>query len=363
MHRVPAKGVWPCFALIMLAPLAVAQKPSAISLIPTADWRVLNSRKAVLDVVREFGGDPAVDREYGVSSLEIRSCQLGDRTLGVIVEPSPDASTAYGLLTFYQNGTMTPVAGLPLALVGSEGALMARGRYFFRVPRRAAPASDISNNDLRALLFILANSRPPGQANANLSGALPRRRLVPGSEKYLLGEEAARRVLPSFRTDLIGFSLGAELQMGDYSTGKSNATVLAIAYPTPQIARAKFGEMGNILGFNQDRGPSSIFGKRLGSYLILVLNSQSPATAKPLLDMFRESGQVTQDERYPGDKSVPAQMADLILANMIFVLILSGIAIGGGFLFFLSREFAKRWLPQTQWGAQDDATIITLKLS
>ena len=48
---------------------------------------------------------------------------------------------------------------------------------------------------------------------------------------------------------------------------------------------------------------------------------------------------------------------------MIFVLILSGIAIGGGVLFYLSREFAKRWLPQTQWGAQDNATIITLKLN
>jgi hypothetical protein len=363
MYRVPAKWAWPCFALIMLSPLAMAQKPPAIYLIPTASWSVVGSRKADLDALREFGGDPAVEREYGVRSLEIRICQLGDKTLGVIVEPSPDASTAYGLLTFYQTNAMTPVAGLPLAWVGSDGALMARGRFFFRVPRRATPAFDLSDNDLRSLLFILANSHPPGQGNANLPDTLPRRGLVPGSEKYLLGEEAARRALPSFRIDLIGFSMGAEVQMGDYSTGSNRATVLTIAYPTPQIARAKFGEMGNLLGFNQDHGANSIFGKRLGSYLILVLNAQSPATAKPLLDMFSEYGQIIQNERYPGDKSIPVQMGELILANMIFVLILSGIAIGGGVLFYLSREFAKRWLPQTQWGAQDNATIITLKLS
>lgn len=363
MSAVPAKWAWPCFALIILAPLAMAQKPSAISLIPTAGWSVVGSRKADLDAVREFGGDPSVEREYGVSSLEIRTCRLGDKTLGVIVEPSTDASAAYGLLTFYQTNAMTPVAGLPLAWVGSDGALMARGRYFFRVPRRATPASDLSDNDVRSLLFILANSHPPGQANASLPDSLPQRGLVPGSEKYLLGEEAARRALPSFRTDLIGFSTGAEVQMGDYSTGGNRATVLTIAYPTPQIARAKFGEMGNLLGFNQDRGPNSIFGKRLGSYLILVLHINSSAAAKPLLDMFSESGHIIQNERNPGDKPVVVQMGELILANMLFVLILSCIAIGGGVLFYLSREFAKRWLPQTQWGAQDSATIITLKLS
>ena len=363
MYRVPAKWAWPCFAIIILAPLAMAQKPSAISLIPTTNWRVVSSRKADLDAVRELGGEPSVEREYGVSSLEIRTCKFGEKNLGVIVESSSDATTAYGLLTFYQTNAMKPVTGLPLAWVGSEGALMAHGRFFFRVPRRAAPAADFSDNDLRSLLFILANSHPPGQANASLPDALPQRGLVPGSEKYLLGEEAARRALPSFRTDLIGFSMGAEVQMGDYSTGNTYATVLTIGYPTPQIARAKFGEMGNLLGFNQDRGPNTISGKRLGSYLILVLNVQSPEMAKPLLDMFSESGHVIQNERYPGDKSIPAQMGELILANMIFVLILSGIAIGGGVLFYLSREFAKRWFPQTQWGEQDNATIITLKLS
>ncbi len=56
-------------------------------------------------------------------------------------------------------------------------------------------------------------------------------------------------------------------------------------------------------------------------------------------------------------------MGELIIANLIFVLILAGIAVGGGVIFYLSHEVAKRWLPKTQWGAQDEATIITLKLS
>ncbi len=366
LPRMPcrlAKRLCACFALITLAPLARAQEPSAIHLIPAAGWRVVSNSKADLEVVRQYGGDPAVDREYGVKTVEIRTCQLGTKTLGVIVEPAPDASTAYGLVTFYRQATMTPMAGMPLAFIGSDGALLARGRYFFRIPRPAAIASEISDNDLRALLLILANSHPPGEAKGSLPDPLPRMGLIPGSEKYLLGEEAARRALPSFRSGLIGFSQGAEVQLGDYSVGKSRATLLAIEYPTPQISRARLGEMEKVIALNQDHGPGSIYGRRLGSYVIVVLNSDTVASAKSLMDLFRSSGHITQEERYPGDKPIIVQMGELILANMIFVLILVGIAVGGGIIFYLSREFAKRWLPHTQWGAQDDATIITLKLS
>ena len=83
----------------------------------------------------------------------------------------------------------------------------------------------------------------------------PHQGLIAGSEKYLVGEEAARHVLPSFRTDLIGFSQGAEVQTGTYSTGNGRASLVAVAYPTPQIARARFGEMEKLLTLNQDRGP------------------------------------------------------------------------------------------------------------
>ncbi|HEV2349635.1 MAG TPA: DUF6599 family protein [Terriglobia bacterium] len=363
MFRTPAKRLWTGFALISLAPLAKAQKPAAIPLIPAADWSVVSTSNHDLDSIGQYGGDPAVEREYGVTSIEIRHCRLDGKNVRVAVEASPDPSTAYGLLTFYRTETMTPVAGLPLAFIGTDGALLAHGRYFFRVPQPQAAGAGISDNDLSALLFMLGHSRRGKEKPLILPASLPQKGLVPGSEKYLLGEEAARRALPGFRTDLLGFSTGAEVQLGDYLTGKGRATVLTIDYPTPQIARAKFGEMAKLLALNQDRGPVSTYGRRLGSFVIMVLNADSPSTAKNLEDMFTISGQITENERYPGDKPVVLQMAELILANMIFVLILAGIAIGGGVVFYLSRAFAKRWLPKSQWGAPDEATIITLKLS
>jgi Family of unknown function (DUF6599) len=363
MFRTPAKRLLTGFALISLAPLARAQKPTAIALVPAADWSVVSTSKVSLDAVRQYGGDPAIDHEYGVTSVEIRNCHLGDKAVGVVVETSPDASTAYGLLTFYRTEAMTPVAGVPLAFMGSDVALLARGRYFFRVPRARGAGAEISDYDLSALLFLLARSHGRGEKPLNLPASLPQKGLIPGSEKYLLGEEAARHILPGFRTDLLGFSSGAEVQLGDYPAGKGHATVMAIDYPTPQISRAKFGEMGKLLGVNQDHGPQSIYGRRLGSFVIMVLNADSPSSAKSLEDMFTISGQITQNEPYFGDKPIVVQMAELVVADLIFVMILAGIAIGGGFLFYLSKEFARRWFPKSQWGSQDGTTIITLKLS
>src|SRR5437016_3539773 len=278
MARLPAKrlGFW--LALIALASLARAEKPSAISLISPSDWRVASSSKAELDVVREYGGDPAVDREYGVKSTEIRTFQSGSRSVNVLVEHSSDVSGAYGLVTFYRNESMTPVAGVPLAFIGNDEALLARGRFFFRIPRPAA--AKISENETKTLVLLLANSHAPAEAEGSLPDALPQDGLIPGTEKYLLGEEAARRALPSFRIDLLGFSQGAEVHVADYSVGKGRATLLVIEYPTPQMSMVRFNEMERLLALNQADGPQSTYGRRLGSYVILVLNSGTPARAK-----------------------------------------------------------------------------------
>ena len=68
MFRHPAKRLWAAFALISLAPLARAQKPSAVTLVPAANWSVVSTSKSNLENISTYGGDPAIDREYGVTS-------------------------------------------------------------------------------------------------------------------------------------------------------------------------------------------------------------------------------------------------------------------------------------------------------
>jgi uncharacterized protein DUF6599 len=360
-----------CVAFLASRPVGEAQGPSVIPLVPAANWRPVSSEKLDVSSASRWGGDPAIDLEYGVASIEYRTYRLdnglegGGQTAGVVIEEASDTSAAYGLLTYYQTESLRPEKGVQLTVAGPDLALMARGRVFIRFIKPAG--SHISADEFRALEIFVAGTRPSADAAASLPASLPAAGLVPGSEKYLLGTQAARRVLPSFRTDLIGFEQGAEVQVGSYVTGteapaKSRSTVLSITYPTPQIARERYSLMEKTLGINQERGRESLYAKRNGSFVFLVINGGSKAAAARLLNLFNVSEEISGIPRYPGKKSVVLQMLELILANLLLVVLLVGLAILGGVLIVLSRRMARKWFPNSEWGSPEGDRLITLNL-
>lgn len=361
MARLLARQFGLLLALLAVPYSATAQEHTVIPLIPAANWHLVKSEPLDVDAVREWGGDPIIEREYGVKAVVRRSYHLGSHTAEVLIEEAPDPSAAYGLLTYYQTEAMEPAKGMAVTLIGPEGALMARGQFFVRAAR--AVGSQISDNDLAALLIFIGGTRPNSQDMARLPAALPTQGLVARSERYVLGLEVARRVLPGFRTELIGFPQGAEVQVAEYMAERGRATVLAINYPTPQIARVRFGAMGSFLGINQDRGPEPIYGRRSGSFVILVLKSGSANAAKGLMDQFQITSNVSWNERYPGAKSFTLQVVELVLANLMLSFIIAGFALGGGILFFLSRRAATRLFPRWEWADPERETIIRLNLS
>jgi hypothetical protein len=353
------------FALL-LALLAVpctlrAQAHTVIPLIPAANWHLVRSEPLDVGAVRQWDGDPAIEREYGVKTIVHRTYHLGPQTAEVLIEEAMDPSAAYGLLTYYQTEAMQPAKGMSLTLMGPEGALMARGRFLIRAARPAG--AQISDNDFTALLIFIGGTRPPAEDMARLPAALPTQGLIPRSEKYLLGLEAARRVLPEFRSELIGFPQGAEAQVAEYAAGRARATVLTINYPTPQIARARFGVMESFLGINQERGGESVYGRRRGSFVILVLRAGSVNAAKQVMDQFQVTSSVSWNERYPGAKSFTLQVVELVLANLLLSFIIAGFGLGGGILIFVSRRAAARLFPRWEWADPDHEIIIRLKLS
>ena len=359
-------------ALLTPAPVPASQDASVMPLVPAANWRPVSSQKLDGSAVTRSGGDPAVDAEYGVKAVEFRTYQLDNgvagaaQTADVVIEEASDASAAYGLLTYYQSESMTPEKGVQLTVASRDLALMARGRVFLRFIRPTG--SHVSADEFRGLLILVAGTRPSADAAVSLPTPLPPTGLVPGSEKYLLGTEATRRILPSFPTELIGFEQGAELQVGSYLTGSNHAasgkyrsTALAITYPTPQIARARFGLMEKRLNLNQDRGPGSLYGKRSGSFIFVAIGESQAATSH-LLDLFNVSAQVSGIPRYPGKKSVVLQMLELIVANLLLVTLLVGTAILGGVLIVLSKRVARRWFPNWEWVSPEGERLITLNL-
>jgi hypothetical protein len=337
------------------------QKPLIVPILPAANWRQVESVPLSLSAISKYGGDPAIEQEYGVKALELRTYELGKMRAQVVIEPTPDATSAYGLLTFYTTPEMLPEKGVDLAYRDAQGALMARGRNFLRfLPGKDAT---LAENDFSAWLVFVGGTKPAADPLATLPLALPVKDLTPGSEKYLLGLEAAKRVLPAFRTDLIGFEQGAEVQLGQYQTAKGLPTLVAISYPTPQIARIRFGALTNFLALNQEHGADSVYGRRRGSFVFLVLHAGNSETASLLMDQFRVSQGVSWDQRYVTERSFTLQLVQMILAILILTAFLIAGALAAGIIFFLSRRLAARFFPDSQWGHPDEDQIIRLNLN
>ncbi|MGO8786327.1 MAG: DUF6599 family protein [Terriglobia bacterium] len=329
-------------------------------LIPAADWRQVDSSSLPLSAVATYGGIPAVEQEYGVKVLELRTYQLGKTSTQVVVEGALDPTSAYGLLTFYETPAMAPAKDIQLAVGDAGETIMARGNKFIRFIR--SKDATISNSDFEALLIFVGGSKPSASTLSSLPSPMPSRGLVPASEKYLLGLEAAKRVLPSFRTDLIGFNQGAEVQLGQYASGKGTSTLMSISYPTPQIARLRFGSLTNFLGLNQDRGEESVYGSRHGSYVFLALNAGNAAAASALMDQFQVTEGVSWDQKYTSERSFTMQLVHMILAILLLTAILIGACVAAGVLFYLSRRFAAKFFPESQWGHSDEDQLIQLNL-
>jgi hypothetical protein len=361
MARKFSKHAW-LVAVLTALPLhcSAQEKPMLIPLVPAADWRQVDSQPLPLRAVSKYHGDPAVEQEYGVKALELRTYQLGKTPTQVVVERAPDAISAYGLLTFYQTPTMTPEKGLELAVGDPDQTLMARGNNFIRFLR--GKDSTCSESDYQALLIFVGGSKPSRSAISSLPSSMPPKGLVPRSEKYILGLEVAKRVLPSFRTDLIGFEQGAQVQLGQYQTGKGTSTLLAIGYPTPQIARVRFGALSNFLGMNRDHGEDSVYGRRYRSYVFVVLNAGNAGTASALMDQFQITESVSWDQPPSPERSFTLQLVHMIFAILLLTVFLIGACVVAGVLFFLSRRFAAKFFPDSQWGHPDDDQLIRLNL-
>jgi hypothetical protein len=356
---VSALALW-FLTLHAVPPLSCAQDVSVIPLVPAANWRLTATQGLGVDEINSYGGDPAIEREYGVKSLEVRTYQLDGTRADVVLESAPDVSAAYGLLTYYQNESMHPEKAIQLAMTGSQVSLMARGRSFIRFLR--PKNSQLSESDFRALLILVGGTRPTTDSLANLPLPLPPSGLIPGSGKYIIGPETAQRVLPSFPTGLIGFDQGAEVQVGEYLMGNSRSTMMEVSYPTPQIARLRFRAMSDSLGLNQDRGANSLYARREGSFIFLALKTNNKADATKFLDQFNVNEQLSWDEKYPGDKTIGRQLFELIMGNVFLTLVLSGAGIAGGVLIVLSRRVTARFFPAWEWGHPEMDRLIRLNL-
>lgn len=361
--RFLARRLWPFLALAAAFPLAASQKSVVMPLLPVSTWKVQSEGKLSIEEFAQFGDQTAIDKELGVTAGSERNYAKGNLQATAIFEEAADPSSAYALYTLYQTVGFNPVPGVQLAAAGPKYALMTRGRYFIRVLR----GSQLTDRDLRSLLIAIGGAHLSAENLRSLPRQLPQRGLAPGSEKYLLGPQSAKLALPSFPVNLIGFEDGVEAHVGTYLSGGNRMKLLEIDYPTPQIAELQFQQMAKALHINQEGGSgiprSPIYGKRQGSYSLLVLGADSKAAADQLLTRFKVTQIVSEVPEYPRKDNFAYQMVELVLANGELVIIICLLAILGGIVIYLTKQLIMKLFPNSGLIRADDDILIRLKLT
>src|SRR5256885_5460930 len=123
-----AKVLAGAFTLLTVALAARAQNSTVIPLVPAANWRLVGSQDLDVSAVSRWGGDPAIEREYGVKSIQYRTYQLADKlasaveVVGVALEEASDPSAAYGLPAYFPTERMAPAKGGEVAGAPPPGA-------------------------------------------------------------------------------------------------------------------------------------------------------------------------------------------------------------------------------------------------
>lgn len=358
-HLAGTAGLLAVSTGIIMAAAAPAQKSVVIPLLPAPAWKIQSSSSLSLQQLSQFGDQVPVDKELGVTSGSERVYSMRNFRTSVIFAKAADPSSAYALYTLYRSEGMKPVKGIDLAVADGKFALMTRGDYFIR----AILGPAVPDQVLRSLLISIGGARLSVENADSLPTRLPGHGLVPGTEKYVLGPAALKFAFPSFPARLIGFADGVEAKAGTYVDGGARMILLEISYPTPQLAEARYQQLDNALRLNQDVGPGSTYGRRDGSFALLVLNAKSHQAAGQFLNRFRITQVVSSVPAYPRKENIVLEVVQLFVANGELIGLIIVFSILGGIVIYLAKRLIMKAFPKSTWIRADDDIVIRLKLS
>ena len=192
---------------------------------------------------------------------------------------------------------------------------MPTATYVFQFTGKLPPQADL--DPIYAQLPKLEQSPLPA-----LIGYLPSAGLVPNSERYIIGPVSLDRSGAGIPAATAAFHLGAEGQLGKYSTPKGSFNLVIFNYPTPNMARDRFSDFQKLPG---------VVAKRTGPLVAAISGNPDPDAAERLLSQVRYEANITWNEKVP--QNDVKQFSKMILAmfTLAGLLILGSIVVGIGF--------------------------------
>lgn len=301
----------------------------------------------------------ALLKEYGFTSFEGATYTRDDgRKVTVKVARFQDASGAYGAFTFYKMPQMLSEK------IGDQGSSLNERVLFYKgnilVDAVFQRLSAMSAAELRELADALP--RPAGPV-ANLPGLpiyLPKRDYIKNTAKYAIGPVGLEKIDAPLSSQYVDFSKGAEVVLGDYNISGTDAKLMLISYPTPQIAAAQLTQIESAQQAHQ-LGDRQIAIRRTGPILVLVSGQISGGDAKSLISAVNYDADVTWNENTYFTRR--DNVANLIVGVIVLAAIVCGLSVVAGIAFGGFRVVMKRLLPGKLFDRPEQVEFISLHLS
>lgn len=305
--------------------------------------------------------------EYGFSDFESATYTRDDgRKLTVKAARFADASGAYGAFTFYKTPEML------IEKIGDQGASLNERVLFYRgnvlIDAVFQRLSAMSAAELRELAADLP--LPPGN-NAKLPGLpayLPKQSYVKNTAKYVLGPATLDKVSSPIPAQLVDFSRGGEVVLGNYNASGGEGTLVLMSYPTPQIASEYLRKIqaAQQVDPKQPGNPTlassgPIYAKRTGPIVVVAAGPFSQSEAKSLLASVNYDADVTWNENTYFTKK--NNVANLLVNVILLCFIIIGFALVVGVAFGGVRVLTKRLFPDRVFDRPQEMEFISLHLT
>jgi hypothetical protein len=310
-----------------------------------AHWTASSTLMKVKPVEEEYN----VLIEAGVVDVMERTYSNGSQQLGVVLYQLRDPSSAYSVYTYLSQQRSR---GQALFQVGNFVVLSLGTQEFEEADRRSLAESIGKHADATPL--------PP------IRMYLPDEGRVGGTERYALGPIGFRAAAAALDradfaslADQTGFASSAEAMFARYRTGKNEAVLLLLDYPTPQLAEQHLRHLELALPQSAREAGTPI--ERKGSLLAIVLSPSSAHYAKSLRDAVNYETQVTWNEPSATATDPPwtTVIARIFIGTGVFMVaaVVLGIAFGG------LRVVTKILLPGKVFDRPERMEILQLGLS
>ncbi|HXZ82001.1 MAG TPA: DUF6599 family protein [Terriglobales bacterium] len=349
-------------SILLLSTLGYAATSTGPALLPQnfAGWEKSASQTSN-DPRQADPAHPELLREFGFSDGESATYTKPGHSMKVKAARFNDASGSYGAFTFYKTPEMATEKIGDQASSSYLQVLFYRGNVLVDVSLDTVTAMTAA--DLRQLADSIP--LPTGSARnlPTLPTYLPKQGYVRNSAKYVIGPIGFSLVGASFPAEQVDFSQGAEIALGEYTTGKGTAQLTLIAYPTPQIAAAHLKTIDAAHeGQNAEKTNSGVafFSRRSGPILAVITGSISASEAKSLLASVNYDADITWNENTFFSKR--NNVGNLLVNIIVLIAILLGMAIVVGIAFGGVRILAKRFFPDRIFDRSEAVEIIRLDI-